>query len=221
MPHIYSTLCTFLATINGSIHIVDLIPQLPLPLWQSDHCLMEVINDLPNISRSHLLAFNRVRKYYGVYFLSEIATANGTQLDQAAWLGSRQRYSARLWPYQPKPGPKSFRVWRRLLATAFLKGHRPRVCATTVNLALRTPLGPWLHHTDSFRYQWESFYSRESNSLYNVQADGIQFARHNSQASRERPKHPVQTFQLIPASSCWTLPPDAVPVDFKIQDTRL
>ena len=49
-PHIYSTLRTFLATINGSIHIADLLPQLPLPLRQRDRCLMEVINDIPNIS---------------------------------------------------------------------------------------------------------------------------------------------------------------------------
>jgi hypothetical protein len=55
-----------------------------------------------------------------------------------------------MWPYQPKPGPKSFRVRRRLLATAFLQGQRKSVCARTLDLRLRRPLGRWLSNTDAF-----------------------------------------------------------------------
>jgi hypothetical protein len=56
-------------------------------------------------------------------YLSEISTADGTSITRDAWDGTRTRFSPILWPFQPCPGPRSWRVWRRLLARAFLKVH--------------------------------------------------------------------------------------------------
>jgi hypothetical protein len=99
---------------------------------------------LPSLSRPQLLAFNRCRLFFGVAYLSKVSTFDGTAIASDAWDGSRQRCSPRLWPYQPIPSPKSFRVWRRLLATAFLKDHRPWVSIRTRNLILRRKLRRWL-----------------------------------------------------------------------------
>jgi hypothetical protein len=102
---------------------------------------MDVIVSLPNISKADLRAFSRCRIYFGVGHLSEIASADRTLVARDAWEGFRLGISPTLWPYQPKPGPKSFHVWRRLLVTAFLQGHRKSVSARTIDLSLRWPLG--------------------------------------------------------------------------------
>jgi hypothetical protein len=141
---------------------------------------MDVINDLPNMTRAKSKAFNRVRLHFGVAHLSEIVTANGTTISRDAWEGTRQRLSPLLWPYQPKPGPKSFRTWRRLLVTSFLRGHRARVSARTRDLTLNTALGSWRPGSEGFRYQWDSFFSPHTNLLYRVSEHGDTFETHTT-----------------------------------------
>jgi hypothetical protein len=120
-PHWLSSIREFLQSVEASIHIDNL--HLPQPHRDSNVCIMDVIHDLPGLTRPQLRAFNRCRIFLGVHFLSEIVTADGRILARDAWEGSRNRVSTLLWPYQPLPGPKSFRAWRRLLATEFLQGH--------------------------------------------------------------------------------------------------
>jgi hypothetical protein len=138
-PHWLSSIRGFLKSVEASIHIDDLA--LPIPHREIDSCIMDVIHDLPGLTRPQLQAFNQCRVILGVQFLSEILTADGLR---NAWDGSRPRISSLLWTYQPAPGPNSFRTWRCLLVTAFLKGHRPRVSRTTVDLSPRQhSLGRW------------------------------------------------------------------------------
>jgi hypothetical protein len=120
---------------------------------------MDVLSALPNVTRAKLEACNRVRLFYGVFFLSEITTADGGSIARDAWDGSGTRFSPLLWPFQPTPGPKSFRVWRRLLTDAFLCGPHLRINSRTLDLALRNTVGRWLPASASFRFQWETFYA--------------------------------------------------------------
>jgi hypothetical protein len=105
---------------------------------------MEVVSALPGTSRADLAAFNRCRLFLGILFLSELVTADRHNIDRDAWLGTRIRHTPFLWPYQPDPGPKSWRIWRRLLATAFLATHHKRVTKTLHDRILECPLGNWL-----------------------------------------------------------------------------
>jgi hypothetical protein len=124
--------------------------------------------------------------------------------------------------YQPQPGPKSFWVWRRLLlATAFLRGHIARVSNRTRNLDLRRPLGRWLPSSDAFQYQWTSFFSISSNSLFLLSADETGFHKHAAKKPRQRPKHPVRAFSADPTTWVATLPPDAIPVDHHAELNKL
>jgi hypothetical protein len=112
----HSSLRTFLVHAKGSIHI----PHADFPHWHhsriTDVDIMAVVSALDGVSRAELAAFNRCRLYLGVMFLSEIVTADGGTLDRDAWTGDRCRFSSLLWPFQPKPGPRSWQRWRRLLA---------------------------------------------------------------------------------------------------------
>jgi hypothetical protein len=82
---------------------------------------MKIVKTLPGVTRADLKSFNRCRLFLGVFFVSELTTADGKSITRQSWQGSRERFSPFLWPHQPNPGPKSWRLWRRLLARAFLQ----------------------------------------------------------------------------------------------------
>jgi hypothetical protein len=71
---------------------------------------MDAIHQLPGLTNPQLWSYDRCQIYVGVIYLSEIGTADGRNIAREAWDGSRDRLSPLRWPYQPKPGPKSFRT---------------------------------------------------------------------------------------------------------------
>jgi hypothetical protein len=80
--HCLSSIREFLQSVEASIHIDDLA--LPTPHREIDSCIMDVIHDLPGLTRPQLQAFNRCRLFLGVQFLSEIATAGGHNIARDA-----------------------------------------------------------------------------------------------------------------------------------------
>jgi hypothetical protein len=183
-PHWLSFIRGFLQSVEASIHINALA--LPSSHREFDSCIMDVIHDLPGIMRPQLQAFNRCRVFLGVQFLSEITTADGCYIARDAWDGSRPYISPLLWPYQPAPGPHSFRTWRRLLAPAFLRGHWPRVSSTTIDLSLRRSLGRWQLTSVTLRSHWLSFYAASTNYLFiqDTDADHLTYHAYPSCTSR-------------------------------------
>ena len=145
---------TFLGFIGGSVTIVDALHGMPQPTRRHDLFLMDAVTPLPHASKQELAGFNRVRLYYGVTLLSEISTANGQVISGDAWVGTRSRHSPLLWPYQPKPGPESFKAWRRLLNSAFLGDQNKRVSSATAKRYLENPLGKWLEGSDWLQSKW-------------------------------------------------------------------
>jgi hypothetical protein len=133
---------------------------------------MEVFSTVPSATRANLAAANRVRLFYGVVYLSEITTADGISITRDVWEVHRPRISPLLWPFQPPPGPKSFRVWRCLLTDAFLRGPHLRVSVHTRDLQLCTAVGRWLSASTAFRYHWDAFYAPSTTSLYLISAAG-------------------------------------------------
>jgi hypothetical protein len=78
----YNSLKDFLAFANGTVYIPsdEFLPWTLLR--QEDECIMERISALPGASRANLKGFNRCRLYLGIFFLSEIASADGLTLDR-------------------------------------------------------------------------------------------------------------------------------------------
>jgi hypothetical protein len=203
-PNWLSALRRFLAETDAAVHIDKITSNLPQQLHEGDQCIMEVILALPAVSRSQLRAFKRCRLFLRVMYLSEITLADGNLLARDAWEGQRSRISPLLWPVQPRPGPNSFRVWRRPLATTFLRGHRTRVRATTLDLTICRRMRRWLPSSKAFRYQWQSFYLAPLDTLFILLEDSATFTLHTAKSVRRRPKH------LLPGVYPRTLQHDAI-----------
>jgi hypothetical protein len=145
--------------------------EFPTPNRQHDSCLMNLVRQVIQVSPSHrvspsdLRAFNRCRLYLQVTHLSEITTADGKSITHDAWTGDRTQISPLLWPVQAKPGPKSFRTWRRLLAMAFLRGYRKRVAPNTLDLHLTRPLSSWLPGSTWLQNRWRTHYDATTKQL--------------------------------------------------------
>jgi hypothetical protein len=155
----YTSLKDFLAQINGQIHI----PLEEFIHWhtlqESDEDIIAIVSAIPGVSRADLAAFNRCQLFLGIIFLSEITTPDGCSFARDAWLGTRPRFTPFLWPYQPNPGPKSWRILRQLLANAFLVTIPKRVTPTLKDLLLWCPLGNWLTGSTWLQHRFTFFYS--------------------------------------------------------------
>ena len=210
--NLFTVLRAFLKDINGSFYIAALASMLPSPNRVGDLCIMDVVSSLPNVTTRDRDRFNRCRLFHGVAFLSEIASADGSALARDAWDGTRLRHSPLLWPYQPQPGPRSYRVWRRLLAVAFLQGHRKWTGISLKDLQLRSALRDWLPNTAWLRSRWSTFFSSTSDSALRRQLDGT-YTMHPLIRLRKRPVYPVRGFTAQSTLTIPTLPSDAVPID--------
>jgi hypothetical protein len=161
-----NSLKEFLAYVDGTIHIPP-VAFLPWhPLRENDVTLMETLSLMDNVSRADLKACNRCGLHAGVVFLSEFTTADGISFSRDAWNGTQPRHSTLLWPYQPSPGQKSWQIWRRLLARAFLEDVPKQTSAKTKDLQLRQPLGAWLPNSDWLCQKWLYFYSPTTGHIY-------------------------------------------------------
>jgi hypothetical protein len=220
-PHWLSSIRQFMAKLDASLHNENLQNNFPQPLRAHDVALVDAINSLPNLKNPQKVAFNRCRIYLGVTFLSEIATADRIGLARDAWDGTRPRITSLLWPHQPHVGPQTLQTWRRLLATAFLNGTRTRVSASTRDLTLCHRLGCWLPSSDGFRLHWDCFFSATTTNLYRRQPDSPDYDVYASRKTRRRPKHPVRSFNKDKTGTSASLPPDAVPTEWRYEPNRI
>ena len=212
-PNWLTSVRSFLDQSQSYLHIQDTMTDFPSPTRTNDQCLMDVIIQLPLLTTTILKAFHQCRIYMQVTFLSEITTANGLRIERTSWIGQGHHNSPLLWPQQQAPGPKSFRIWRRLLASAFLLGHRRRVCPRTIDLRLQQPLKAWLPTSNWLRSCWTAFFSPTTRQLYRATANT--YTLHSKTLSpRTRGTPQCIAFHLDPHDHDHnTLPTDAIPVD--------
>jgi hypothetical protein len=204
----YNSIKDFLLHANGSVYISPSAFITWQPLRDHDATLMEQISSLDGVSRADMKSFNRCRLFAGVMYLSEISTADGTSIARDSWTGTRQRFSPLLWPFQPSPGPNSWRVWRRLLARAFLEDAPKRATPKTKDLHLLHPLGAWLPGSEWIFGKWSFFYSPSTGHIYHSTQQTYQ-VHHRRRRSRQR----SHLFSATPATSTTSPPPDHIPVD--------
>jgi hypothetical protein len=169
---------------------------------------MDRLSIIDGVSRADLTAFNRCRLHSGVVFLSEITTVDGATISRDAWTGTRPRHSPLLWPFQPSPGPKSWQLWRRLLARAFLEEVPKRTTPQTKDLYLLQPLGAWLPNSEWLCQKWSYNYSPSTGMIYH-RRDHL-YAAH---LRRRRSRNHSQVFDATSNHTVTTLPSDSVPVE--------
>ena len=179
---------------------------------------MDCVLSLQGTSATDLCHFNMVRISLGITHLSEISSADGKCLTREAWTGNQVRFTPRLWPYQPTPGPVSFCVWRRLLSNAFLEGHCHRLTANTVDLTLCSPLGDWLPGSSWLQCKWTSFHSTSIQSLL-IYSPVL--GRYDCHPASCQTSCRYVFFHVQPSSHRTLLPSDAVPVDVQSSPKQL
>jgi hypothetical protein len=206
----------FLSYINGNLQLEGISDDMPPPCRQDDCNIMEsILSTGP--TKAELGSVNRCRIWMGVTYLSEISTANGTELSRDAWEGTRTRHSPLLWPFQTQPGHDSFQIWRRLLAVAFLDGKRKRVELRTRDLVLRHPLGNWTTTSGWLQSKWDSFYSRSSQSVFCYDPLLHRYNEHTlKRRSRWTRTGRNSLHHRAPSNTTTRLPPDAIPIDAAI-----
>lgn len=131
-------------------------------------------NDLPLMPLFHmqnptiqeLESINHCRIHLQAYYLSDIATASGTNLSYHAWEGV-PRYEGRTtqctWPHQGLPSKTSWNAWQRFLKKTVLgRGIR-----------LKDNLGPWLRRNLDI---WKWYYSPQFDSLICIEPTGMHMA---------------------------------------------
>ena len=126
-----------------------------------DCALMErAMNSTKPYSKPDIIRINRVRLYLQVECLSEICDADGVALQNSMWdhdYPDVMSQSTMLWPVQPLPGPKTWKVWYRFILREFThttSGY------TTRNLTKK--LGKW-NYLDNRR--WQVIYDHDTNEV--------------------------------------------------------
>ena len=87
----------------------------------SQHQQQQLSGALQCRCKTIFIVFRVVRLSMKVYRLSEICTADGQNITRESLIGDHVQFTNQLWPMQTKPGPKSFRCWRRMLSKMYLK----------------------------------------------------------------------------------------------------
>ena len=208
----FTSIRKFLHTLQGSLHIPSIQKGIPNKLRTNDTFLMDdIANQTMTIKDKE--RFNRVRLWMRVYRLSEICSADGQQIDQNSWTGNHVQFTNNLWPRQTKPGPKSFRCWRRMLSQMYLLQGK-NVSIRTKNLNLKENLGQWTHHSEWIRKKWTMFYSPIKNLLYTKYDDQYKIHTHNRNSRRwTRKQHRAKLFHSQHFDTTTETPNDIIPVD--------
>ena len=139
-----SHLRSFLADIDGKVHIPNV--WLPSHRREYDSFIMEDVNQL-KMSTPKKRRVNDCRLYLGAITKSDLATADGTELDTRLLHGEARLTTTLIFPERPSPPEKGWKIFRsttRRLYAAHRKGKMPK------RLRLEYPLGRWYrlrHHT--------------------------------------------------------------------------
>jgi hypothetical protein len=104
---------------------------------------------------------NRARLYLQVECLSEICDADGVELQHSMWNKNQPGVISRstmLWPVQPCPGPKTWKVvWYRFLQRGFTH--------TTLGFTTRKLMMPLGHWTYLENIKWQVSYDYDTNKV--------------------------------------------------------
>ena len=141
-----------------------------------DIFLMQHLESL-HLSEAEDQAFQRCRLFLQATTLTDICTADGTQITEESWSGSRRENEPMhyKWPFQKRPPPPDWTVWITVLNTLTFVGNGNR------NRTLLHPLGIW---NDAMRNKWQWFFAPEESRLYHRSLTGWQYFCHQGMASR-------------------------------------
>ena len=134
----------FLGEVKGTIKMSGIWE--PKIQREDDSTIMEEVIK-QELHPTCLNNINRCRLYLRVFFLSDITTADGTELEEWALTGNHRRKGPLLWPNQQSPSKTAWSQWRTMLCRAF-------TIDVSRSKQLRHKLGNWINHSHQ-QFQWE------------------------------------------------------------------
>jgi hypothetical protein len=168
---------------------------------QGDGFLMDVALQSRKFKPIQLRRLNYCRLYLNVLLVSDVCSANGTEIDPEAYQGSQPAVTTKFKVNQKRPDNRSWMEWRRLM---YIPADRSK------HHRLQQPLGKWLVSTDKLRKKWTHLHDGTSEKLFfSIPMGYTQHSKSNIDFDEE----PDQDNPIVPVH--------AVPVDIlEKQDTR-
>ena len=157
---------SFLWSVSNHLQITYKIEDiwLPKPARVGDRTIMELLVH-NNVSTESLQIINACRIFLQVIYVSDIVNADGKSVCKWALhpKPTQPKHSNLVWPYQPFPSERHWRLWRHTLL---------KVLHVTTNHSnewnLRYPLGPWHPGKDSNHIQREYAIDPVTHSLWDI-----------------------------------------------------
>ena len=144
---------------ENNMAIADKLAEMPLRA-DNDKYLIQAFYEA-GFRSWELRRLNLCRLYLQVVTTSDIVTADGETITQAAWEGTADNCAARPsieWPNQGRPGPSDWLRWQAALT---------KTLRLSANRRLGEPIGIW-NDKDS---DWRWFYDPSSERLYHRKDD--------------------------------------------------
>ena len=154
------TLLAILAACNASI---ELSPPIQ-PTREYDSHIMDDVH-LLGLKKMELIRFNRCRIFLHITTLSDACTTDGLSITSDAWTGVRTNCRISLFANQGNPDPKSWRIWRRILARLYLL-EGPKYTVRSKTLLLTIPLTHWHGPALLDNQTWSYYYDPVDSSVY-------------------------------------------------------
>lgn len=122
-PHHIQGRIAFLWKFSNQYNITFHCPKIWTPplTHSNDINLMDKITKVLNIASSSVNTFNACREYLQIINLSDIISKNGREIRRDILYPPTIYYprSPLNWPYQPRPSPEAWAIWRNLLSHHF------------------------------------------------------------------------------------------------------
>lgn len=196
------------------------IPQQWLPRLQrcNDCSLMEKFSKIPSIGTDVLRIVNNWRLHFQVTTLSDVVTADGTQIQPKYWHPGRHSSilpaectSTINWPIQARPDRSQYGKWIRCLRAAFrietIEGHLPS----------HLQLGDWITLPAESTHRWQHYVDFRSKCLYQYQPPDTWWV-HPQLTTPGRYTPHLWTFDSIPDDVVEDLPRNSFPVSVLSKD---
>lgn len=158
-----------LAEINASLWIEDVWK--PQPHREHDEFIMDKFLQIPGITNGELRQANAVRLYMRILTIADIADPSGEFIPDGMLTGDWQAGTDIYWPYQARPPPEFWAVFRRCLRLTFCTSTSPNQPITN-GMDLDKHLGVWLpvkRHVWFDAYRSETMvYWRDDDIIYQM-----------------------------------------------------
>ena len=187
IKHLWKFLMETGIQINDKIEDFEMSRENDIPINVG---LAKAFNE-KKITKTEWKRANKCRMYLQVLTIGDIATAEGTEIEEGIMKGDFHRSRARRvnWPYQQKPKSSYWTIWRKVLRKGLLGDIGQ----------LQNKVGRWIRTTEElYKGAWEWWLDPVTNVLYKNKGNGwLKFIPLTQRARRRRTQRNYSYYQTM------------------------